>query len=132
MITVKQYLTWLAVIVFLTLAFIYDAKAAEHSYKATWNDNPPEDEVNKYEVVGTSSTGKVWTTEVTGNPPISEATLLIDEPTGTSISFTVQAFNATAESALSDPVVVVHPSPIPSIPTGVQVIQVDVTVKVTQ
>lgn len=132
MITFKQYFIWLSVVAFLTYAFISDSKAAEYTYRVTWDDNPPADEVVRYEVVATSSTGNEYVAEVIGNPPESELTMLINEPTGTVLSFTAQAFSATEESGLSDPVTITHPAPVPGTPTSVQVIQVDVTVRVTQ
>jgi hypothetical protein len=124
--------TTIALLATFAIALAENCEAAEYNYRVTWDDNPPADEVVRYEIVANSSTGNQHVAEVTGNPPKSELIMSIDEPTGTVLSFTAQAFSATEESGLSDPVTITHPAPVPGMPTGLQVIQIDVTVKVTQ
>ena len=116
----------------LAAVWIGDAAAAEHTYRVSWDQNPPEQQVDKYTVDVASSTGNAYTKDSTGNPPETLLKFTIDEPVGTELAFTAVACNPQECSGPSDPVTVTVIPSTPTVPENLQVIRVDVSVEVVQ
>jgi len=139
---------WLALFlvgVLLGLVVVWSGRvdAAEYNYRVSWNANPPVDRVNRYTVTATSATGDEYVAHVTGDPPETMLTMLIDEPGGTEMRFTAKACRdavagipdddtAVCSDPSDPPVIVAHPLDAPSTPGGLKVVTVHVTVEVAQ
>ncbi len=138
----KRFRVWCAlflVAVLLGLAATWSAEAAEHDYRVTWTPggDPTEEGVNRYTVDVTSATGNTYTEHSIGAPPVTEASLPIDEPSGTALAFTVKACRDTTEgdptsedicSSPTDPLTVIAPPGDPTTPVGLKVIRITIEV----
>lgn len=104
-------------IAILAVVVLNEAFAARYVYTVTWDANPIEDEVIRYEVVATSETGEIHKANAT-EPQLK---MDISAQTGSVLSFTVQAFNADEKSDLSLPVTYIVPARVPSKPIGLYI-----------
>jgi hypothetical protein len=106
----------------LLLLLALAAHAHALSANLTWNPNPPEDEVTRYEVRYGTAPG-TYTQTVSTTTTGAKATNLLP---GVTYYFVVVAFNAVGESPPSDEVSKAMP-PLPSKPAGVRVVEIEVS-----
>lgn len=94
------------------------AHAKEITANVSWDQNPLDQKVDKYTVNATTSTGKTYTDDSLGDPPDNKLSMVIDEPIGTKLDFTVKACSGAECSLESDPVSIIMPADALTVPTG--------------